>query len=101
MVEYKIQSTEDLNRICPSIGTWDREHTKQLCDILYEQGYLDKNKRSYWIIGPRSYIELRSHIENSMREIYNEEYNGQEGADESGLDALTHNLEKLPQILFY
>lgn len=94
LVGYKHQSTDDIYRISSGVGSWNMEAITRLCDILYDQGYLLKDQRGYWILGPRSYIELRLHIENSIRAIYTLEND----AEQIELD---RNLENLPQILFY
>ena len=60
----------------------------RLCTVLQQQGWLARDDRNFWVVGPRSYLELRDYIESCLRE----------GLPEA---ELAPALAQLPQILFY
>lgn len=55
---------------------------------LLAQGWLQRDDRNYWELGPRVYLELRQHLEAAIAELGDE-------ADEA------EKLAALPQIIFY
>lgn len=57
--------------------------------------WLQRSGRGYWIIGPRTYLELRTYLEGVLRSIADDAGEGEE------LQAMRDSLSKLPQILFY
>lgn len=100
-------SSADINvavrKLVATIGAFRSDEVSLLLNKLEQQGWLEKNDRNFWEVGPRAYLELRGHIEEVLRtNLGEEERDEEEGDEEQVVSAvLEERLARLPQILFY
>ena len=91
VVDHQLSTADvalTVRELSAGIGTVRNDELQKTLQSLLQQGWLERNDRNFWEVGPRAYLELRGHIEGVMR---------------ANLEAaaLEEQLAQLPQILFY
>ena len=67
---------------------------------LEAEGWLKRNESNYWVLGVRTYLELRSFLEEAIinsQSADDDENNAQEGKEED----LRQVTSSLPQVILY
>jgi len=98
IVASKYLTTGEVNELLTKgPGSLSKSKVHDLLIRLRSEMWLSSSDRGFWELGPRSYLELRSHIENIMKQ----------GIDDVNLSEeeqnklLAEEKESLPQVLYY
>ena len=95
--QEKYLSSADIRRLSSSKGS--TSDTENLLQQLENDGWLKKNDSNYWVLGVRSYLELRPLLEEALLQP-DEQIESQASADTDKGQA-RRIVEALPQIILY
>jgi hypothetical protein len=71
--------------------------TDALLQQLENDGWLKRNDANYWVLGVRSYLELRQHLEEALQP----EGHSDTQAAADGPNQARRLVEALPQVILY
>lgn len=94
---------ENTDGICTVVKGWTKSSMDSFLEHLKNEGWLLTDARSYWFLGPRTYVELRSTLESKLIENDLGSDASDENEDETAriTGARQRVLEKLPQVIMY
>ena len=93
----------------PDCGMWSKSYTQSVVAKLRSDGWLQLNNRSYWELGPRTFLELSSYLKTLIE-------NAEEGGEEKAVAQSTsssssssddaakshkYTVNRLPQVIIY
>ncbi len=91
-------STTDITAFKPS-ATWSNSRAHDFIAKLETDRWLSRDHRSHFVIGPRTYLELRGYLETSLSNKQGEDGDAEdEKDDDEHFQAL---LQTLPSIILY
>lgn len=94
LLQEKFLSSADIRRMSSSKSSAD---TDALLQLLENDGWLKRNDANYWVLGVRSYLELRQHLEEALQP----EEHSETQATADGPSQSRRLVEALPQIILY
>jgi hypothetical protein len=97
IVSSKYLTTGEVNDLVPkSGGGLSKARVHELLTRLRAAQWLGSSDRGFWELGPRTFLELRSHVESILKDSLDENLNEEERAKQ-----LAELKEELPQVIYF
>jgi Nse1 non-SMC component of SMC5-6 complex len=90
LVETKYASSQDIKALVFTPSTWNTVVLQHTLQKFSDMGYLRRDDRNFWELGPRSYVELRPLLEDAIRHV-----------DDRTEEEIREVIADLPQVISY